>query len=298
MVFYSNSGTENPDDAKKFCSNCGEQIDARAEICPHCGVRVAMPPSTKNPTIAVILSFFIIGLGQVYNGKYAKAIIMFVLAVISAMLWGVGIGVITSLIIWIWSMSDAWNVAKGTGGSTSGSVTTAFTVVGGFVLILLLLVVISAVIGAFVFGMGGTDDGTTNVATRQENPNTGAELITKSPDSMLLTIDDMPLGWTGSKGNFKYIQSGDYRSVKSEITKYTSIDEAKAAYQDLVPENTATTKINFGDEGVGYTTVAGMQTRIVFRKANVVVKIIGFSEYHAMDMADIKTLAMAVEKKM
>jgi len=25
---------------KKFCSNCGAEIDARAEICPKCGVRV------------------------------------------------------------------------------------------------------------------------------------------------------------------------------------------------------------------------------------------------------------------
>jgi len=25
---------------KKFCSNCGEEIDANAEICPKCGVRV------------------------------------------------------------------------------------------------------------------------------------------------------------------------------------------------------------------------------------------------------------------
>ena len=25
---------------KKFCSNCGAEIDAKAEICPKCGVRV------------------------------------------------------------------------------------------------------------------------------------------------------------------------------------------------------------------------------------------------------------------
>ena len=120
----------------KFCSNCGEKIDVHAEICPHCGVRVMTPPSTKNPTTAVILSFFVIGLWQVYNGKYTKALIMFVLAIVSAMLWGIGIGVITSLIIWIWSMNDAWNVAKGTGGSTSGSVNTVVAVVGGFILLI------------------------------------------------------------------------------------------------------------------------------------------------------------------
>ncbi|MDR0912812.1 MAG: hypothetical protein LBM96_09470 [Methanobrevibacter sp.] len=28
----------------KYCINCGEIIDKRAEICPKCGVRVAPPP--------------------------------------------------------------------------------------------------------------------------------------------------------------------------------------------------------------------------------------------------------------
>lgn len=153
--------TETTQTRTKFCSNCGEQIDVHAEICPHCGVRVATQPSTKNPTTAVILSFFVVGLGQVYNGKYMKAIIMFVLAVVSAMLWGIGIGVITSLIIWIWSMTDAWKVAKGTGGSTSASVNTVVAVVGGFIL----LIFVSAVIGAFVFGMGDVDEDTATTST-------------------------------------------------------------------------------------------------------------------------------------
>jgi len=28
----------------KFCVNCGAEIDAKAEICPKCGVRVARAP--------------------------------------------------------------------------------------------------------------------------------------------------------------------------------------------------------------------------------------------------------------
>jgi len=167
MVVHNSGDIENPDDVKKFCSNCGEQIDARAEICPHCGVRVAMPPSTKNPAVAAILSFFVVGLGQVYNGKYRTAILMFVLAVLSAMLWGIGIGVITSLIVWIWSITDAWNVAKKAGGSTSGSGTTVVLVVVGLVVAVCLTVILAAVIGAFVFGMGESIDGDTTTTSTQ-----------------------------------------------------------------------------------------------------------------------------------
>ncbi len=158
MVVHNSGDMENPSDVKKFCSNCGEQIDAHAEICPHCGVRVAMPPSAKNPAVAAILSFFVVGLGQAYNGKYRTAILMFVLAVLSAMLWGIGIGVITSLIVWIWSITDAWNVAKKAGGSTGGSGTTVVLVVLGLVVGVCLIVILAAVIGAFVFGMGGVDE--------------------------------------------------------------------------------------------------------------------------------------------
>ena len=43
----------------KFCSNCGEEIDAKAEICPNCGVRVksiGSGISGDKPTAAFVLS--------------------------------------------------------------------------------------------------------------------------------------------------------------------------------------------------------------------------------------------------
>ena len=46
-----------------FCNNCGNQIDDRAVICPHCGVPVRGAAQTEkgNPLAIVgfILSFFI-----------------------------------------------------------------------------------------------------------------------------------------------------------------------------------------------------------------------------------------------
>jgi|GEM_PF-7022718 len=34
---------EEHSDETKFCQNCGSQIDAKAKICPKCGVKVALP---------------------------------------------------------------------------------------------------------------------------------------------------------------------------------------------------------------------------------------------------------------
>ncbi|WP_048148392.1 hypothetical protein [Methanolacinia paynteri] len=66
-----------------------------------------------SPILAVILSFFIPGLGQFYTGQFLKALLLFVLAVIlgflSLMTFGV---IILYLIIWIYSMYDAYKSAQ------------------------------------------------------------------------------------------------------------------------------------------------------------------------------------------
>lgn len=53
-----------PDKDTKYCSNCGEQIDAKAEICPECGVRQAgMSTGEKDKIVAGILGILLGGLG-------------------------------------------------------------------------------------------------------------------------------------------------------------------------------------------------------------------------------------------
>jgi TM2 domain-containing membrane protein YozV len=105
----------------KYCSNCGDQIDEKAEICPKCGVRQAETGAyretrthqggyqQKNPVLALILSLIIVGVGQVYNGQIVKGIIFFLVAVILGL---TGIGLIISFIIWLYAMYDAYNTAQ------------------------------------------------------------------------------------------------------------------------------------------------------------------------------------------
>jgi len=70
------------------------------------------PKFYKNPTTAIILSFFIAGLGQLYNGEIAKGIILMILYFISWALMFAVIGFITTPILWIWGMVDANKSAK------------------------------------------------------------------------------------------------------------------------------------------------------------------------------------------
>ncbi len=103
----------------KFCFNCGQEIDARAEICSKCGVRVAPPPTPspvvverKNEGIAAVLSFVFVGLGQVYNGEIGKGIAFLIIGVILVFSMIFLIGFILYPIFWIYNIYDAYNTAK------------------------------------------------------------------------------------------------------------------------------------------------------------------------------------------
>ena len=111
-----------PDEA--FCRNCGDVIDAQAEICPECGVRQLPPPKSSvdsalddlfeggNPFVAAALSALFPGLGQIYNRELEKGIAFIVggfLAVLSAL---VLVGFVLYPAVWIYSIYEAYKTAE------------------------------------------------------------------------------------------------------------------------------------------------------------------------------------------
>jgi TM2 domain-containing membrane protein YozV len=103
------------------CSGCGAgPLDPAALFCPRCGKpvadsggeRVIVVRSGRSPGVAAVLSFFWCGLGQIYNGEFAKGIAMMIAYAFSALLIYVLIGFITTPILWIWGMIDAYRTAE------------------------------------------------------------------------------------------------------------------------------------------------------------------------------------------
>jgi len=70
------------------------------------------PKFYKNPAIAIVLSFFWPGLGQLYNGQIGKGIIFMICSFVSALLMWVIIGFLLYPIVWIWGLIDANASAK------------------------------------------------------------------------------------------------------------------------------------------------------------------------------------------
>lgn len=94
------------DDDAKFCPECG------ASTSPQVRTAQMVPIYKKSPGLAVVLSFFIIGLGQVYIGLIKKGIILFVLAVVSGTLMMVLVDFVLWLLIWAYAIYDAYNLPK------------------------------------------------------------------------------------------------------------------------------------------------------------------------------------------
>jgi TM2 domain-containing membrane protein YozV len=96
----------------KFCENCGAEIDWKAEICSRCGVRVQSPAEIRNPGVSLILSFFIPGLGQLYNGQITKGLIFIAIGFFLALTVILLIGIMLYPLFWIYNMYDAYDTAK------------------------------------------------------------------------------------------------------------------------------------------------------------------------------------------
>lgn len=112
---------------KLVCKTCAEGMIASSQTSPPAQPYVAQPYAAqpgvvvvkhKEPILSAILSLFIPGLGQVYNGQVLKGIIILALYVglwaVSGMLMFVLIGFCTMLlpvVLWLYAIYDAYVVA-------------------------------------------------------------------------------------------------------------------------------------------------------------------------------------------
>ncbi|MBP2172471.1 hypothetical protein [Methanococcus voltae] len=94
----------------KHCENCGKEIAKDAGMCPFCGFTFKKV-GEKNQILAAVLSFFIPGVGQIYNGQIGKGIAIIAGMIISAVLMVVLVGFLTYFAIWIYAIYDAYTTA-------------------------------------------------------------------------------------------------------------------------------------------------------------------------------------------
>lgn len=69
-----------------------------------------------NPILALVISFFFPGLGSVYAGKTMMGVVIFIIAIILALLYTMVSFylIILYIIVWLYAMYDAYTTAKAT----------------------------------------------------------------------------------------------------------------------------------------------------------------------------------------
>ncbi len=105
-----------------FCPGCGAPLQIGAITCGKCGRAVTAAPAQiatqvmmvapKSAGIALLASFFIPGLGTMMNGAVGKGVTILLLYIVSLALIFAVVGLLTTPIIWIWGMVDAYSGAK------------------------------------------------------------------------------------------------------------------------------------------------------------------------------------------
>ncbi len=90
-----------------------------------------VPHHEKKETMAVILSFFCIGLGQAYNGQTGKAVLFLTLYALSIGLTFFMVGFVTTPILWIWNVIDAYRSSRKTDQPDNAGPTPFITSIAG-----------------------------------------------------------------------------------------------------------------------------------------------------------------------
>jgi TM2 domain-containing membrane protein YozV len=139
----------------QFCESCGAPLKEGDKFCEQCGAGAVAPVAEatssseqpavpvkgsnpeKNPIISLILSFFISGLGQVYNGETLKGVALFFGTIIGYMIF-----VIPGVIVWVYGMYDAYTTAKKMNEGTVPYKETNVLVMIGFVVLILIIVAV------------------------------------------------------------------------------------------------------------------------------------------------------------
>lgn len=99
-----------------FCDNCGTELADDATFCSNCGNQVKTK-NNKKIYIALILTFFITGLGSIYAGNKIKGLILLILRIVFAIL-GLFISIffLFSVLVWTYAFYETYRDVQITNG--------------------------------------------------------------------------------------------------------------------------------------------------------------------------------------
>ena len=91
-----------------FCNNCGCELADNATFCSKCGNKIKT--KSKNIYLALILTFFITGIGSVYAGNIKKGLVLFLARFVFILVGGfiANFFIILSILVWAYAFYEAY----------------------------------------------------------------------------------------------------------------------------------------------------------------------------------------------
>ena len=145
-----------------YCEKCGCEIVDDAKFCPNCGFGVKNNRH-KNIYLALILTFFITGLGSVYAGNWKKGLILFILRVAFILMGSfISIFYIFTIIVWAYAFYEAYKDVKIANGISNPKLITEFKNLNQnkkiITLLIIAIILIIAISGSIGFLFVNTSD--------------------------------------------------------------------------------------------------------------------------------------------
>ena len=209
-----------------YCKNCGAENPDGAKFCGECGQKFSniVIKSEKSMLVALVISFFLPGLGIVYAGNVKKGMVLFIVGFVFNFL-GIGIAIcsIVGILVWAYSLYCTYNEVKIANGISNPNLIEDLKsqegskkVVGIVVILIIVLIVLSGISVALT---RNAYDGH-HSADYKPTSNSGGSHVSSNPSS-------------SSSGSNSYSSSSNGHDVSSHYEgEYGSADTNGRIYDD------------------------------------------------------------------
>jgi TM2 domain-containing membrane protein YozV len=99
----------------RVCPICRTPLSAQTQQCPQClhcfhpmGGLIQRPAGRSSPWVAIGLSLLCSGAGQMYNGQWAKGVVVLLATILAALV----LGCLGAFLLYILAISDAFAIAE------------------------------------------------------------------------------------------------------------------------------------------------------------------------------------------
>ena len=200
-----------------YCQNCGTELEDTATFCSNCGKKVRT--THKNIYLALILTFFITGLGSVYAGDTKKGLALLIIRILLVVI-GVFVNFffVMSVLVWAYAFYEAYKDVQIANGHRNPNLASDFKtwnrdqkIIAGLIIGIIMIFTVSGCISPFMVAEYSYDDSGSHYYVSDGGSSSGSS----SYSSHYGGVDDSPRTIAKNDPDWYYdhYDYGDYDEI-------------------------------------------------------------------------------------